>query len=65
MSYQVFAGQKEYSSSNAAKAADVAVTWKINGLSPNLWKVTGKESVTTTKVEITTKAATAKALTTA
>lgn len=63
MSYQVFAtGQKEYRSTSAAKAADIAVTWKKNGLSTKLWKVTGKDSVTATKVEITTKSATAKAL---
>ena len=63
MSYQVYAnGDKKYVTTSAKKAADVAVTWKRSGLSPNLWTVTGGIGPITTKaVAITTKAATAKA----
>ena len=63
MSYQVYAnGDKKYATTSAKKAADVAVTWRQNGLNPRLWTVTGGIGpITTRSIAITTKAATAKA----
>lgn len=65
MSYQVFAnGRREYVTTNAGKAADVAVAWKNQGHAPKAWRVTAPESgpVQMREVEVTTKAKTAKAL---
>lgn len=61
--YQVITENNDYSTTLARDAADVAVTWKNNGLEPKLWVVAEvNERIVTLEVIITSKRKTAKAL---